>query len=173
MRKFIYDDWLSFWRKVWPSALVFSWCFGLSCGFWLVSPAESQFYLRMYALILQRGSILGLLAVNVLPFLISAVAIRFRISYLIILIVFLKSFLCGYCRCCILYAFGGAGWLIAFLLLFSESGSVVFLIWFWIRNINRTGNWHMRELCCFISACSVLSIIEYLLVRPFLVLLMV
>ena len=153
-------------RKLSLISLCFTWCLGYSCGFWLVSPAEPFSPSLMYALISQRGSILGLLAVNVLPFLITALFVRFRLCRLILPLAFLRAFISGYCNSCFLCAFASAGWLICLLVLFSQSCSEVLLLWYWIRNINYTGSIQRKECRSFLIASCVLSILAHYLLRP-------
>lgn len=150
-----------------PVLFTFIWCFGLSCGFWLVSPAEPFLFNRMNALRVQRGSIPGLLAIRLCPFIISALGIYFHHNWLLYLFCFLFSFLIGATNSWLLHLYGSAAWLISFLLLFSHFGSIVILLWFWFRNINRTDTLCIHELLFFITMVFVLCMIDYLIVRPF------
>lgn len=173
MKRFNFADWLSFWNRIGISSLVFIWCLGLSFGFQLVSFSEPKLSSLMDVLIIQRGSIIGLILIHILPLILSAVIIRYRTSFLLLPIVFIKALLRGFCLCLLLHAYCNCGWLLAFLVLFSQSGSAVVLLWFWVKHINYTGVWHSRG--CFIAgfAIFVFVIFEYLIIQPFLIELMI
>jgi len=153
-------------RKISLPVLSFVWCLGLSCGFWLVTPAEPFSTALMYAFVSERGSIFGLLVVNLLPILISALVVRYQVIALVLPIAFFKAFLVGFCYSCVLCAFASAGWLICLLTLFSQSISAVLLLWFWIRNIDRTGSWHFKELLLLGIIGLVFSVAAHYLFRP-------
>lgn len=173
MKRFNFADWLSFWNRIGISCLVFTWCLGLSCGFQLVSFSEPKLSSLMDVLIIRRGSIIGLMMINILPLVISAVIIRFRIPYLLVPIVFFKALLRGFSLSCFLHAYCNSGWLLAFLLMFSQSGSTVFLLWFWVKHIHYTGVWHGRGFLIAGFADFVFVIFEYLIIQPFLIELMI
>ena len=150
-----------FCRKISLSLICFLWCFGLSSGFWLLTPSGPLISSVMYTLASERGPIVGLLVVNILPFLIFATAIRYKVSCLVLPLIFMKAFFMGYDYSFALCVFASAGWLVCLLLYFSQIMSAVLLLWYCIRNINYTGIWHGRELCGFLVAGFVLSCIAH------------
>lgn len=112
-------------------------------------------------------SLWSLAVVLLLPLLISFVAFYFRIPILILLIGFLKAITFSFCSCGILYAYGDAGWLLRFLLLFSDSTMLFLLCWYWLRHLegNRLRLAQDTVLCIF--GAILIGIIDYMYISPF------
>ena len=113
-------------------------------------------------------SIVGLFLVPVLPFLISAVAI-FRSALLILyLTCFCKSFLLGFSVCIVSSAFSGGGWLICFLLLFTDLLTVPALFLFQLRGAQRCGRLIWRDVVIAVLWFAAVSSVDRLWILPFL-----
>lgn len=112
--------------------LIFFWTFGLSFGMYFASMAEPDIASWMCALSYSGVSILGLLIVTLLPFFLSLFAVRFHQPWIIILLAFVKSFIFGYWRSFNILLFNNVGWLINFLLFFSDTCIVILLLIYWI-----------------------------------------
>lgn len=129
-------------------SLVVFWCVGLICGIFTAAGAGNLSSL-MRACCHSRVSIVGLMFVPTLPFLFSAVAVYFSFPRLLYPIGFLKAFSFGFCLQAVSSAFGSAGWLMRFLLLFTNCMTIPVLCWFWLRHVDgNTGNWIRDTLIC-------------------------
>ena len=83
-----------------------------------------------------RLSIVSSLPVLLLPLICSAIAVFLGHRWLLILIIFLKSFLIGYLCCYIISMLTYSGPLFAVFFLFSDLFSMPVLCWFWFRSIS-------------------------------------
>lgn len=166
LKRLHFTDFLSKFRILSYTWLAFAWCLGLSSGHWLVSSAEPFCPSLMYAFVSQRISIFGLLFVSILPFLLSALAIRYRVFGFLVPIAFYEAFLLGYSHNAFLQAFGDCGWLVCFFFLFSQSVSAVLLLWYWMRNIDHSTVWRPLEFYNFLFAIFALCITWYCFIYP-------
>lgn len=157
------------WRKICKALLALSWHFGLLGGVLVTVNADPSLVTLMHTAVRCRVSIFGVLTVTFLPFLLSAFAVIFSSPWLIIPISFLKAFLFGYCASAVSVAFGSAGWLIQWLLLFSSCCSVPVLYWFWLRHITGTKEviWSDLMICALIIL--LIASLDYRVISPFLV----
>lgn len=151
------------------TALITSvWIIGLLLGCYLGFQSAEESALIIHNIILVPASFIRLFFALFLPFVLSAFFIRLSVPLLSLFIVFIKAISVGCCSCGMLVVFSSAGWLIRFLLLFSDSLVIVLLLWFWIRNI--AGD--RRKFYFDLLLCSVLvffiSCIDYFAVSPFL-----
>lgn len=157
------------WRRGCRFFLACSWLSGLVCGILVSLSAGSLLVSLMRSTLYVPVSIVGLLCVTILPFLFSALAVFLSRPGLLLPICFAKAFLLAFVSVGILRAFGSAGWLLRWLLLFGDCASVPVLYWFWLRYIS--GN---RPLCGW-EAISMLSLglligsVNYSVISPFLV----
>lgn len=125
-------------RKACRFILAFFWISGLICGFLVYLSAETSLVPLMHSILSETVSIVSLLCVTALPFLLSIFMVFFSKPWLILPICFCKAFLFSFVSIGILQLYGSAGWLIRFLLLFSDCVTVPFLYWFWLRCLTRT-----------------------------------
>lgn len=114
----------------------------------------------------------GIAAVLLLPLLISLCAFHFNIPILILPIAFLKSAAFGFCSCCVIFAYGDAGWLVRFLVLFSDSAMFVVLCWYWFSHLEGVRT-RLRQdtVLCFVLAV-VIGMFDYIYISPFLAMLL-
>ena len=146
--------------------IILFWLIGLlsSLYFTLETTAFSSALMR--SVTEDRLSIIGLFLMLTFPFLISAVLLRFTRPLWILPVVFFKAFIYSCCLYGLTFAYGDAGWLVRWLLLFSDSCVVVLLLWFWLRNASGDLVTYKSDLllCCFLS---VLIIgVDYYIVSP-------
>lgn len=123
-------------RRSCKMILILVWCGGLLLGALGASGASNSINSLMRACVDSRVTIVGLLSVPLLPFLFSAVAVYLSISWLIYPIGFVKAFCFGFCACAVTIAYGSAGWLMMYLLLFTDCLTLPVLCWFWIRHVD-------------------------------------
>ena len=113
----------------------------------------------MRALINSRMTIVSLACVVFLPFFCSVVAFRLRWRLLLFLVVCIKAFAFGYSCCLVYLTFGNAGWLMRWLLVFTDSISVVPLLCYWCENTLNPRSFTLRRgglgiLVMLILACT-------------------
>lgn len=151
--------------------LAFSWLSGLLCGAFALLSADNRIISLMRSVALAPVSIVGLLCAILFPFLFSASAVYFSKPGWLFPISFGKAFLFAYVSTGIVQAFGSAGWLIRFLLLFGNCASIPVLYWFWLRHLpgcRRSLGW---EDILAISITMLIGSVHYRIIVPFLALL--
>ena len=114
-------------------------------------------------------SIVSLLMANLLPFLISALAVYIHKPWLLYGCAFLRSCLLGFISMGTLMAFGTAGWLVRLLLMFSDIGLAVLLYLYWLRYISGLRRFSAVSSGGFAAAALLVSSIDHCLITPFLV----
>lgn len=170
--KFSYSKHLpSWWRRGCVLLLALFWCIGLLCGCAASRQAEAYLVPLMSAAAAHRVSIVGLLAVLLLPLLFSAFAVFISEPRLLLAAAFLKAFTFGFTAWGITVAFGMAGWLIRSLLLFSDCCMLPFLFWFWLRHISGERAAVRNDLAVCTAVAVLVGSIDFWKVSPFLALL--
>lgn len=148
--------------------VAFFWVAGLLCGAWIGLSADSSLFFWLRGILWVSPSVTGLLCVVLFPFLMSVLVVFLFRPGLLLLVCFGKAFLYAFASVSILLAFGSAGWLFRWLLLFHDCVCAPVLYWFWLHYL--PGN---RSLCIW-DAAWMLSIgllagsLDYSVVVPFL-----
>ncbi len=118
----------------------------LFAGFWIIglilgasfSLLTGESFLSMtHTAASSRGSVISLFASAFLPFLIVSLAVYFHTPVVIYCLVFGKGFCFCFVSMGIMLAFPESGWLLRWLLLFSDSLALPVLIWFCLRHIHK------------------------------------
>lgn len=157
-------------RKIRISILAFCWCGGIAAGLLLARYAdEFQFSLMRRAAVCPV-SIVGLLSV-LLPFLFTAFAVFVSNWWLIPCLAFCKGLLFGYHACIVTAAFGSAGWLVRYLLLFTDTWAVLILIWCWMQVCRSVRSRSLSRVGFCMAAALVLGMVDICFVSPFLAML--
>lgn len=142
---------------------------GFSAGAFLAS-WSGQFPLSLMRAATQNCvSIVNLFLVMLLPFLFTALAVYVGRLWLLFPIAFLKAFIFGYLGSCVLHLYGTSGWLIRFLLMFSDCLSLPVLCWFWLRMLCRTGADMGRRFLAAVCMLFGIVSLDYQFISPFLV----
>lgn len=140
---------------------------GLLFSFIAASSAGEALLSAMRMVSLSHVSIIGLLCSLLIPVFISAYAVYSNESWIIPILSFLKAFAFGYCAYAIMAAFQTAGWLVCYLVMFSDINLLCVLWWFWLRQYpqgdRRLGTCTMIA----VAAASMIGILDYLLIAPF------
>lgn len=149
-------------------SLAVFWITGLGFGFYLSLNVSVSNLRAMYNVALYPLSFLRLFLVLIFPLLLSALLIQSSVFWLLPVVAFLKAMSFSCCSCGIMIAFASAGWLVRSLFFFSQSVSILLLIWFWIRHSGGQLKNFRSDL--LISACLIFLIccIDYFAVSPFL-----
>lgn len=113
-------------------------------------------------------SIVWLFAVLCFPLLLSACAVIYHIRFILPVLAFSKCTVFLFCARCMKAAFGGAGWLIGFLYLYSSIWNLSALYFFWFRHADgeEAGLW--RDLIISICLQAITAITDVLLIAPLL-----
>ena len=148
--------------------LAFIWCLGLWCGIGLCFSAGESIVSLMRMVARHPVSIVNLLAVNLLPFLFSAVFVYLRSWHWLSALCFFKATLFGFVSAGVYFAFGDAGWLVWPMMMFSD---FLCLIPLWLYWISCTGNRYGFSPYLRICLTAVIFIIglDYRFIAPCLV----
>lgn len=148
------------------------WILGLVCGLYFVSSADSLLFEPFYVASFNRTSIFGILVVTLLPIAVSAIAAYFSVPVLIYALCIFKAFCFSTVLCGVVLVFGYSGWLIRFLLVFSESFMVGLLFWLWYNILSSERNTVHRDLLISTAIAAAIGTVDYFLVSPYLAVLM-
>lgn len=143
------------------------WLIGLLLGTLFSVNLDDTFSSLMRPSISEGLSIFRQLAMVCLPFLFAAYAVSINKPGLLLLLCFVKAFCFAFCGMLIYYAFGSAGWLVRYLLQFTDVLSVPILFWYCLRHIDRQNNAKRDLMICALLAASI-ACIDYFAVSPFL-----
>lgn len=113
-------------------------------------------------------SFAGLFFSQIIPFVLTAVFVWFRISVLILPVVFLKAVSFSFSSSALALSFWDAGWLLYRFYTFADSWSVIILLWLWYSCADReVSNFNSRLLLSVITtSCG--CCFDYFIVSPFL-----
>lgn len=141
---------------------VLAWSLGCFIGSALAT--QSGLFSLMRSAMFCKLSLLGFLLTISTPFLFSYILCRY-FGYLFVLpVVFLKSCSFSFFYFCISLAFGNAGWLVKWLLLFSDSLCVCLFLWFCFRVASDIKNVHQFTVCICFS--TFIGCIDYFYILP-------
>lgn len=157
----------SFRRTLYVSMLCLTWCIGLLTGIFFVEEISYNLFPLMRSAVSSRMSIVGLFLALIIPFLLSAFCIHFFHPLLTLIICFFKAYLFSVCAYGIVLSFANAGWLLRFLLLFSDSYANVFLLRFWIKNIAGKSSVFKADLFYYFSSSILIVCVDCLIIAPF------
>ena len=148
------------------------WLLGISFGLFFISASNAQFSNLIITVSHQKQSLLGLLSVLFVPVLITAVAVYFTIPILIYIYAVIKAVCFSCTLCAIAIVFGNASWLLLLLLLFTDSFVVIFLLFLWYCLFTCKSISAGKLLLIYFGTFSIIGMIDYFLVSPYLVMLM-
>lgn len=168
MARFLHHDFPTWWRKCCTAFLASSWLLGLIVGCLIFYAAGYECVSWMRAAADSRVSIVGLLSVIILPFLFSAFAVYISHSWLLLIVAFGKAVSFSLVSLGILISFGSAGWLMRFLLMFSDLCALPLLFLFWMRFISGERRITLRSGLLFSAAGLVIGSIDFYLISPIL-----
>ena len=109
-----------FYSKLKPNVLAFAGIIGLFLGSVVSVSTDKLLAPTMRAAVFGSMSITGPIAVVLLPLLLSAYAVYFSQPVMLVLVVFMKAFLFAYTGAGLLILYPVSGWLLQWLLMFSD-----------------------------------------------------
>ncbi len=144
-----------------------SWLVGLISGI-AYSYCSVNFVSLMRSAAYSTVSIVGVGAVLILPFLLSAFAVLISLRWLLIPLAYAKAFLFGACASAVGLSFGSAGWIIRMLLLFSGWTELPVFYWLWLRCLDGDRGSMTREFSVVLILLIAIGSIGYWIIAPFL-----
>lgn len=160
------------WRKTAVRLLAISWCLGIILGYLAAVSAKSVISDVVQRCVNADLSVVGVLAVTVLPFLMSAFAVSFSEPWLLLIYSTYKAFSFSFSGWGVCLAYGQSGWLVLFLFLFSDLFVIPLLYLYWLRHIQGDIAPTAWELPLFLSAALLVGAVDYCFIAPFLTSLM-
>lgn len=154
-------------RNISDFVLSFLWLAGFLFGAVLASRGVFSFSLWMRTADFGSMSIVWLFFTLLLPFLFSAFAVSIRQKWLIYVFAFFKAFLFSFCLSGILGCCYGAGWLVCFLLFFSEFFLMPWLFFFMLRCL-RSESGILLESSLFSAVVFLAVSVDRCFISPFL-----
>ena len=140
---------------------------GIVAGAGIATQVRSSLYVWIYSAGCSGVSFLGLAVVLLLPLLVSFSAFYFDAPILVLPIVFLKASVFSFCSCCVLFAYGDAGWLVRLLMLFSDSVMLGVLCWYWLQHLDcKRFELKQNTILCLLVAVMI-GITDYMYISPF------
>lgn len=157
-------------QRKWPSVvLACFWSGGFVFGILFFFLAGDSFVSLMRRASCCRVSIVSLLMANLLPFLISALAVYIHKPWLLYGCAFFRSCLLGFVSMGTLMAFGSAGWLVRLLLMFSDVSLAILLYLYWLRHISGLRRFSPVDCGGYAAAALLIGSIDHCFVAPLLV----
>ncbi len=141
---------------------------GLLFGSFLAVRLPESNFSWMHAVPLHRASIVGMLTASLLPFLLTACAVSFSLNWAVIPLAFCKTSLFSLFSVLTILSYGGCGWLVRLLLLFSDIVSLPILMWLWIRILQGKCGSSFRTILVCAAAGMAVTVFDYLVISPYL-----
>ena len=164
----IHHDSFVFHCKLELRVLAYTWIFALILGAGLAVSADKLLASTMHAAISGCVSISGLLAVVLLPLLLSAYAVYYSQPFLLVSVVFLKAFLFAYTGAGILILYPASGWLIQMLLMFCDTLSLPFLWHIWLCAVSDWQGSILARITTSAFVSVLIGCVDLTLIAPFL-----
>lgn len=141
-------------------------CFfaGIACGFVVFLGAGSSLSSLMRSAADGTVSIVSLLCSALFPFLISAFAVFLSRSALLA-VCFGEAFLFAFTSVGVSRAFGTGGWLVCFLVMFSNTMCLPLLYFFWLRLLS--GRISRLGILAVLALALLIVSVDYRIVSPF------
>ncbi len=142
------------------------WVCGLLSGLYVVSMSDDSAYCVFRLFLYSQSTLFGLLLTQMLPLAFTCFIFWLSKPCLTSLFVYIKAFLFAYCAFGIVLAYGTAGWMIRWIILFSSSCSTLPLLWFWCRNFTKKGESYCQDLLVCAFSLILICVFDYLAVLP-------
>ena len=168
MVRFFHNIFLHQQRRVTAIILAFAFYAGILAGAFFALLTDTSYFLMMRTAANYRVSIAVLLPSAVLPLLFSAFAVYISQSWLLIPIAFLKAFLFGFLSFGLITLNSDSGWLLRFMVMFTDCLATPVLFWFWIRCCDAK-QFFTATLCAAFLLITGISLLDYQYISPFLV----
>lgn len=148
--------------------LALMWCAGLLLGISLSYSADAMLVPVVSAATSDEASFISLLSVLLLPFILSFLAGYLLKIWLLIPIVFIKSFLFSFVAAGFVVTYGSAAWLLCGLVMFADLLALPLLWWFWLQAGSEDKQWVLRSGVATGCGIILISCFDFYTVAPFL-----
>ena len=148
--------------------LAFCWIVGLGLGVLTFRHTGEYTVATMYLRKWDQVSIISLFSCALLPFLFSAFAVYLHRPGLLLIICLVRAFLYGYVLLSVCSAFSGAGWLLRWLLLFTDSCTAALFFGYSWRHIHDTFGYFAAGFGFCTAAVAMIVGVDYKFILPFL-----
>ena len=166
MRFFAVKSAADLWRKYAIIFLSFSWVFGLASGLLYSFCLYPRYDPLVMSALFADVTIVDIMLISVIPIVLSVLCVHCSFPVLLIPLAFFKAFSFSISSFRLLWAFGNAGWLLRFLLMFSDCALVVVLLWLWIRHINGSKLHLVKDAVTCTQVMFVVGVIDCLFIVP-------
>ncbi len=167
MARFLHRNFSVGFRKYAQLALAFFWCFGLILGAALSSATGHSLSSMTRMAASAPASVVGLIASLYLPFLFSAFAVYCSLPGLMYGVCFCKAVALAFVSCGAADAFGSAGWLARFLLMFGDILACGVLYWYAGRHISGVRPFSTADFGGCTGILALLLWLDYSGIAPF------
>lgn len=155
-------------RKVCRFLLAFCWIAGLIGGIGLCHAAGPSFVSWMRGVCDRPVSIGRLIAITLLPFLLSALAVFASHPRLLFGIAFVRGVSLSFVCAAVSLSWGSAGWLARWLLCFGSLVSAPILYGCWLRHLSGHRSFSFWEVALLFSAAGSIGSCHYFFIAPLL-----
>lgn len=156
------------WCKACIFLLFFLWIFGIAFGCILGSEIHRNAASWMRTAPVCCVSIVSVLAVSLLPFLLTAFAVYFSQTWLILPLAFYKAFSFSFFSVITIFVFEGGGWLIRLLMMFPNIALVALLFLLWLRVLCGKCDQPYRNILICSGISTAITLFDYLCISPYL-----
>lgn len=157
-----------FWLKKRTTFLIVFWTAGCISGILFALCADFEGSVLFSDAVRQSVTLRRILLVEMLPFIVCALAISSSEHWIIPFLGGMKGFAFCFNACAISTVFGESGWLIRSLLLFSDMLTVPLFYWFCLRYYVGDGSSLRREWPFWLIILIAIGCMDFLFVAPFL-----
>ena len=158
---------LSQWGRVSRYAVALCWLSGLLLGFIAANSANSVLISAISTSVGSPVPFARLVLICILPFVVSYLAFSLNEHWLLLATCLFEAFCFGYCAAGIGLAYGAAGWLIRFLLLFSDCMTIPVLLYYWMTAQSSGRQFRITSVIVTVYAIAVAGI-DYFYIIPLL-----
>lgn len=148
--------------------LAFSWCLGLIFGGLVFRNGDDTIVSFVSLAASGELSLMGLLLSASFPFLAAAFAVFSSTPKLLLVVSFFSSFTYAYVLCAVFAAFDYGGWLIRWLLLFTDTLRCTLLYGYMQRHISGLRGFSLREPVLCVVALGFVVFLDFSFISPFL-----
>lgn len=150
-----------------PFCVCIFWLISLLAGTYIATFAPTTSQSLMLTLVHSRMSIVSLTFVAILPFVLSAIILRFFSWPFLIPIVSIKAYCLGFVGSLVFISYPGAGWLMRWLLIFTDSVLVIMQLYLWIQCSVKHPKQRIDLICTYIIWALVFVCLDHYCVYPF------
>lgn len=156
-------------RKGTITVLAFVFLLGLILGGFCALRADASNGILVREALSIQASVIPLLFVLLLPFLLSVIVFYANQPRLLIPIVFGKGFVFAYVSICVRNVYPDSGWLLQFLLMFTDCVNLPILWWYWLQGLDAGSTGRTRPAVTAVTILSAVGLLDVFYVSPFLV----